>query len=109
MPFFGLVVVIYQTVAQSIVQQHTPMDKQGRVMSLFMLGTMGTTPVGGLITGWITDAASPRASLAVGGVAPLLCAGWLLLRSSTGRRSDLPGPVLALEDRVERTTRGPVP
>ncbi len=87
MPFFGMVVVIYQTVAQSLVQQHTPLDKQGRIMSLFTLGTMGTTPVGGLITGWLTDAVSPRASLALGGLAPVLCAGWILLRT-VRRRED---------------------
>jgi MFS family permease len=76
---FGLVVVSYQTVAQSLLQQHTPNAMQGRVMSLFTLGTMGTTPVGGLITGWVTDAWSPRASIALGGIAPLLCAFVLVL------------------------------
>ena len=87
MPYFGLVVVTYQTVAQSLLQQHTPIDKQGRIMSLFALGTMGTTPIGGLLTGWLTDAISPRASLALGGITPLLCAAWLL-GSSTLAGSD---------------------
>lgn len=100
MPFFGLVVVICQTVAQSLVQQHTPLDKQGPIMSLFMLGTIGTTPVGGLITGWLTDAVSPRASLALGGIAPMLCAGWILLRTSGRGRDEYIGPPLALDDRA---------
>jgi MFS family permease len=108
MPFFGLVVVIYQTVAQSLVQQHTPLDKQGRIMSLFMLGTMGTTPVGGLLTGWITDAVSPRAAIALGGIAPMVCAGWILLRVSAAGRRQAPGPTLALEDRVDRAPPRPV-
>ena len=78
MPFFGVVVVGYQTVAQSLLQQHTPNDMQGRIMSLFVLGMLGTTPVGGLLTGWVTDAVSPRASLALGGIAPIGCALWVL-------------------------------
>lgn len=104
-PFFGLVVVTYQIVAQALVQQHSPIDKQGRIMSLFMLGTMGTTPVGGLITGWLTDAVSPRASLALGGVAPFLCAGWILWRASSASRDQFAGPVLSLDDRVDRVDR----
>ena len=55
MPYFGAAVVCYTTVTQSLLQQHTPPEKQGRIMSLFMLGTMGTTPIGGILTGWITD------------------------------------------------------
>ncbi len=78
MPFFGLAVVAYQTVAQSLLQQNTPGHMMGRVMSLFSLGTMGTTPVGGLLTGWITDAISPRASLALGGIAPIGCAAFII-------------------------------
>ena len=50
----------------------------GFIMSLYMLGTMGTTPIGGLITGWITDQRSPRASLAVAGFTPLVCAAFVL-------------------------------
>ncbi|HEY4332044.1 MAG TPA: MFS transporter [Ilumatobacteraceae bacterium] len=78
MPYFGIVVVGYQTVAQALLQQHTPNEMQGRIMSLFMLGTLGTTPVGGLLTGWLTDAISPRAALALGGIAPIACAVWVL-------------------------------
>ncbi|MCU1367150.1 MAG: putative transporter [Ilumatobacteraceae bacterium] len=78
MPFFGVVVVGYQTVAQSLLQQHTPNEMQGRIMSLFVLGMIGTTPVGGLLTGWVTDAVSPRASLALGGIAPIGCALWVV-------------------------------
>jgi len=91
MPFFGAVVVVYTTVTQSLLQQHTPAEKQGRIMSLYMLGTMGTTPIGGLITGWITDQWSPRASLAVAGFTPLGCAAVVLTRSNALRPTALAG------------------
>jgi MFS family permease len=96
---FGFVVVSYQTVAQSLLQQHTPTAMQGRVMSLFMLGTMGTTPVGGLLTGLVTDAVSPRASLALGGLAPLACAAWIASASLRGRTGAGPEPA-AVEGEV---------
>ena len=41
---------------------------------MLSVGTLGTTAVDGLLTGLITDAISPRASLALGGIAPILCA-----------------------------------
>jgi MFS family permease len=90
MPFFGAVVVSYQAIGQALLQQHTPAAMQGRVMSLFTLGTMGTTPVGGLVTGWITDAWSPRASLAVGGTAPILLGLLLLARPARPRHDGEP-------------------
>jgi MFS family permease len=88
MPFFGAVVVCYQAMAQSLLQRCTPAAMQGRIMSLFSLGTMGTTPVGALLMGWLTDAWSPRASLAVGGVAPLLCAAVLVAAPAANRVPD---------------------
>jgi MFS family permease len=84
MPFFGLVVVGYQTVSQSLLQAHTPHHMEGRIMSLYTLGMLGTTPVGGLITGWLTDAVSPRASLALGGIGPIACAVAVLWFRASG-------------------------
>ena len=88
MPYFGAVIVVYSTVTQTLLQQNTPGSMQGRIMSLFSLGTMGTTPVGGLISGWLTDAVSPRASLALGGAAPIACGVWILWASRQDRPID---------------------
>ena len=102
MPYFGAAVVSYTTVTQSLLQQHTPLEKQGRIMSLFMLGTMGTTPVGGLVTGWITDQWSPRASLAIGGLTPLICAA---LVASAARRVEPRPPATTFVARRRRRPR----
>lgn len=74
MLYFGITVVYYSTVAQSLIQQATPHEMAGRVMSLFTLGSMGTTPVGGLVAGFVIDAASPRAALGLGAVTLFICA-----------------------------------
>jgi MFS family permease len=87
MPFFGAVVVFYQSVSQVVVQQNTPNGMHGRMMSLLSVGTLGTGAVGGIATGWITDAISPRASLALGGITPLVCALCCHRSSSTLSRT----------------------
>jgi MFS family permease len=74
MPYFGVAVVYYLTISQSLVQGATPGALVGRVMSLFTLGIMGTTPVGGLLVGWITDAVSPRAAIGLGAASLFLVA-----------------------------------
>jgi MFS family permease len=72
MPFFGAAVVAYTALAQSMVQRNAPREMVGRMMSLFTLGSMGTTPLGGLIVGYVIDHASPRAAVGLGGASAIL-------------------------------------
>jgi MFS-type transporter involved in bile tolerance (Atg22 family) len=81
MPFFGFAVVSYGATAQALVQQHTPRDMVGRMMSLYTLGSMGTTPLGALIVGLVSDHASPRAAVGLGAASAILVGGLLTLRS----------------------------
>jgi MFS family permease len=87
MPFFGFMVVWYSTSTQTLLQQHAPRAMAGRMMGLFTLGTMGTTPLGGLLVGWVADAASPRASVGLGAGSALLVGLTLLARWFSGRRA----------------------
>lgn len=45
---------------------------RGRVMALYFVLFLGSTPIGAPIIGWIAEAIDPRAALVVGGVATLL-------------------------------------
>jgi hypothetical protein len=45
----------------------------------------------------VTDAISPRASLALGGLAPLACAAWIASASLRGRATAPAGPPAAVE------------
>ena len=61
MTILGVAFVVYQTTSQTYIQQNTRPDFLGRVMSLYYLGVLGTTPLGALLTGWLTDTVStPR-------------------------------------------------
>jgi len=44
-------------------------EMRGRVMSLFAIGFLGSTPIGAPLMGIIATTTSPRVSLAVGAVA----------------------------------------
>jgi MFS family permease len=54
---------------------------RGRVMALYFVLFLGSTPIGAPIVGWIAEAFNPRAAMAVGGIVTLgACLyGWLKL------------------------------
>jgi MFS family permease len=79
MPFFGFAVVSYGATAQSLVQQRAPREMVGRIMSLYTLGSMGTTPLGALLVGWVSDHASPRAAVGLGAASALLVGAMLIV------------------------------
>jgi MFS family permease len=53
-------------------QQKAPAEMRGRMMALQSVAFLGSTPIGGPITGWIGDHISIQWSLAYGGFAALL-------------------------------------
>ena len=82
MPLIGAASVSFIAISNATLQLHSEARFRGRVMSLFTMALIGSTPVGGPIVGWIGDHAGPRWSLMVGGVASLAAAayGWWALR-----------------------------
>jgi hypothetical protein len=60
----------------------------GRMMSLFTLGSMGTTPLGGLLVGLVSDVVSPRAAVGLGAASAILVGLALMLRWQFERRDD---------------------
>ena len=47
---------------------------RGRVMALYSVVFLGSTPIGAPLVGWIAEVAGPRAGLVVGAVAALATA-----------------------------------
>jgi MFS family permease len=80
MPFFGFAVVSYNATAQSLVQARAPREMVGRMMSLYTLGSMGTTPLGGLIVGFVADHGSPRIAVGLGAASAILVGLAIALR-----------------------------
>ncbi|MDP9247672.1 MAG: MFS transporter, partial [Candidatus Dormibacteraeota bacterium] len=68
----GVAAVIFQATSNSTLQVKTDPALRGRVMALYSVVFMGTTPIGAPIVGLVSQAAGPRAGLALGGAAVLL-------------------------------------
>lgn len=59
----------------AITQQKAPPQMRSRLLALVAVAFLGSTPIGGPITGWIGDAMSIEWSLGYGGVVCLACMG----------------------------------
>ncbi len=75
------------TSANAIAQQESPPDMRGRLMALQAVAFLGSTPIGGPITGLIADTVSVEWALGYGSVIGLLCvAGVYVFWFAGGRR-----------------------
>ena len=57
----------------AISQQESSSDMRSRLLALVAVAFLGSTPIGGPITGWVADNVGIEWSLAYGGVITLLC------------------------------------
>lgn len=86
----GLVVVGYFSIsftsmANVTMQLNSRPEMQGRVMALWSMAFLGTTPIGGPVMGAIGQHAGPRVALGIAGAAAVAAAG--LLARATRRAS----------------------
>ena len=76
--FVGYGSITFNSLAKTTLQLAARPEMRGRVMALWALAWLGSTPVGGPIVGWIGQTAGARWSLVIGGGAALAC-GFLAL------------------------------
>jgi len=70
-------------VANTTIQLTAAPEMRGRVMALYAIAFLGSTPIGGPIIGWVSQQFGPRVGFAIGGIAALLAAaaaGWSIVR-----------------------------
>jgi MFS family permease len=70
----GAVSVTFAAGVNSSLQLAASPVMRGRVMSLYSVVFLGSTPIGAPLVGWLAEVASPRAGLALGGAAALVAA-----------------------------------
>jgi MFS family permease len=76
----GMAALVFQTTSNSLIQLRSEPALRGRVMALYSVLFIGTTPIGAPIVGWVAQQAGPRAALVLGATAILVTAGvaaWL--------------------------------
>lgn len=70
----GFASVTFAAGVNSSLQLAAPPELRGRVMALYSVVFIGSTPIGAPIAGWLAETQGPRAGLVLGGVAALLAA-----------------------------------
>ena len=68
LPLVGAASVAFISMSNTNLQLAAAPDMRGRVMALYSVAFLGSTPVGGPIVGWVGQTIGPRAALVLGGV-----------------------------------------
>jgi MFS family permease len=68
----GAMSIAFIATANATLQLRADPSMRGRVMALYAIAFLGTTPIGSPLVGFISQAASPRVALAVGGAATVV-------------------------------------
>lgn len=109
---FGLALYVVGVAAQtlttstiSLVQISTAADMRGRVIAILLAITLGGTPIGAPIVGWVADNFGPRWALGVGAAAGLLAAAVALIYLARDGRAG-PDQTDADDDRLRVANAG---
>jgi len=78
--FMGAASIGFIATANATLQLSADPTMRGRVMALYAMAFLGTTPIGAPLVGAIAQWTNPRVSLLVGAVATVLSAGLLMWR-----------------------------
>lgn len=106
----GLASIAFLTASTAIVQIEAAPEMRGRVLALQAMLFLGSTPIGGLITGAVSEGFGARYAIGLGAVAALGAGAWGLAQARSGLLDDgelacdvedqlpaleLPGPALS--------------
>ena len=93
--FMGLCSISFIATANATIQMQADPAMRGRVMALYAIAFLGSTPIGAPLVGWIADVTNPRVAIMVGGVATLAACIPLAFRY---RRDHSSGAASAVEE-----------
>lgn len=87
----GAFMITFQATTNSLLQLNSDAAFRGRVMALYVMLFVGTTPIGGPLVGLIAEHFGARSAMALGGVATLAAAVvalWTLRRRAAGEQGE---------------------
>ena len=76
--------IAFMSTCNTMAQLRAEPRMRGRVMAVYVLAVLGSTPIGGPLVGWISQEYGPRYGLAIGGIATFfgtLVLGGMMLRA----------------------------
>jgi MFS family permease len=94
--FMGACSISFISTANATIQMQADPAMRGRVMALYAIAFLGSTPIGAPLVGWIADITNPQVAIMVGGVATLAACAPLALRYGRGHLAE-PRSVVASE------------
>jgi MFS family permease len=71
--FVGYGSITFNSYAKTALQLAAKPTMRGRVMALWALAWLGSTPIGGPIVGWVGQSVGARWSLVIGGLPTIIC------------------------------------
>jgi MFS family permease len=104
--FAGAASVTFTSTTNSSLQLRSLPSLRGRVMALYLVAFMGSTPIGGPIVGWVGEAFGARWSIGVGAAScavAALMAARTLVRYSKGSSAATSASLGAVASRSETT------
>ena len=99
--FMGAASIGFIATANATLQLSADPTMRGRVMALYAMAFLGTTPIGAPLVGAIAQWTNPRVALLAGAVATVMAAGILMWRHQAGLRRVGDAPGLAHDIEVE--------
>jgi MFS family permease len=102
MPVLGATAIGFAITANSTLQLNSDDSIRGRVMALYSVVFLGSTPIGGPIAGWVGEHLGPRAGLLGGGIIAVVvglmgvAAARNAIAGAPARASAEPAPTLGL-------------
>jgi MFS family permease len=88
----GMAMMLFMATANTTLQLNSDAAMRGRVMALYGLLFAGSTPLGGPVMGWISEAWGPRVGMAIGGALSLAAALAAVSRVRIRRRAEALAP-----------------
>jgi MFS family permease len=76
----GVCSISFIATANATVQLTADPSMRGRVMSLYAIAFLGSTPIGAPLMGWVSDTTSPRVALIIGATAAVAASAPLVRR-----------------------------
>lgn len=74
MPFLGAAGIAFAITGNAALQLRSAVELRGRVMALYTVIFIGSTPIGGPIAGWVGEHLGPRVGFAAGGTIAMIAA-----------------------------------
>ncbi len=98
----GFTVMAFMITGNTILQVTARPEARGRVMALYGVVFLGSTPIGSPIAGWVGQHLGPRVGMIGGGAIALGLGLGLLyqLRASRGATAPMPEPVPVVQERL---------